>query len=162
MTQELLGLLTVDASQSGWDATLTTNKQKVENYVKTFALSIDTQGDTGSPSRIHIQLQNSASPGVNVEQPVRLRVRVVDDDSGDPDWDEAANATIAVAGGTTELEDLTAADKDLIVESDADGLVELDLTDASVETVHLLIGPAPVDPTFGNYHNSLAVAHDAP
>lgn len=113
-----------------------------------YKLEIETQGDTGSPSRIHIQATNATD---------YLRVRVCDDG----DFDNATNATIAAAGNTTLVETMTTS-KDLVFKSHTDGQFEIDLTDATAETVTLRIGPAPLSPRMAQYTATLDVTHAAP
>ena len=154
MTQELLGLNDVDAGQAGWDANVDTNQDLVQQYIKTLKLSIAVQGGIGSPSDIEMQLQTAESPAVNVAEAFFLRVRVTDLAG----YLDATNATIAVFGGTT-LEETISAGKDLVVKSDGAGLVEIRMTNATVETVTLRPGHPPVQGHFLNVNNSQDVAH---
>jgi hypothetical protein len=155
MSQELLSLLDVVSQQAAWEATVDTNFDTIMAFIKTFAMSIATQGDTGTASAIEIQLEDAN--GTLVSEQVAIAVRV----SNDGALINSTNATIAAGGSTTLVEWITT-NKYGIFLSDAAGLVEIDLTDATVETVTVNIGPAPVNPTFGNYHNSLDVTHAAP
>ncbi len=118
----------------------------------TWSISIDTQGDTSTASRIHIQLQDIN--GNDVARQHLLGVLICDQDG----YDNATNATIAVAGGTTLARAFTAG-KDVMLQSDANGLIEIDLTDATAETVTLRIGPAPVGAERGDYTATQDVTH---
>jgi len=113
-----------------------------------YVISLETQGDTGSASRIHVQ----AIGGTDY-----LRVRVCDDG----DYDAVTNASIAAAGNTTLVETITAGE-DLVFQSHTDGLFEIDLTDATAETVTVRIGPAPMHPINADYSAELDVTHAAP
>ncbi len=113
-----------------------------------YTMTINTQGDTGSASRIHIEGAGATD---------YLRVRVCDSAG----YANATNATIAAAGSSSLVETLTAS-KDLVFKSDSSGLVELDLTDATAETVTLRIGPAPMSARRADYTPTLNVTHAAP
>lgn len=113
-----------------------------------YQLTIETQGDTGSPSTISI----SGAAEVDF-----LRVRVADEDG----FADATNATIAAGTNTTAVETITAT-KDLILKSHTDGTFKVDLTNATAETVTLRVGPAPLSPRKANYTNTLDVTHAAP
>ena len=118
-------------------------------------MTIETQGDTGNPSNIEIQLQDA--DGNNVEQETFLRVRCCTEDA----LTNHATATIASAGSTTVAETVTAT-KDLIFKSSAAGLFEIAFTNGTANTADLRIGPAFMSPPFGDYENLLQVAHSAP
>ncbi len=154
MAQESLALLDLDAKQAAWDATIETNKTKLEEYIKTLKMTIFTQGTTGAPSRIHIQLQDASGDDIDVAEVFFLRVRVTDDTT----YPNATNATIAAFGGTTVVETFTAL-KDLVFQSDASGLVEIDATDAVAETFRIRPGHPPIQAHFLNVNNSLPVTH---
>lgn len=109
---------------------------------------IQTQGNTGSASRIHIQ----GPYGVNY-----LRVRVCNSAG----YTNATNATLAAAGSTSAAETLTS-NKDIVFKSSAAGLFEIDLTDGTAETVTLRTGPATLGGFPGDYSASLNVTHAAP
>lgn len=76
--------------------------------IKQFALSLTTQGDTGSASRLHIEAQDA--DGVKVAENFQIRARVCNEDT----FDDSTNATIAGALSTVTDEVLTA-DKDLVL-----------------------------------------------
>lgn len=110
-----------------------------------YTLSIETQGSTGGASRIHIEGAGATD---------YLRVRVANFGA----FANATNATIAAAGSSSLVETITAG-KDLVFKSDANGLFEIDLTDATAETVTVQIGPAPLRPRRSNYTATLNVTH---
>jgi len=106
---------------------------------------IQTQGSIASASRIHIQ----GTFGTHY-----LRVRACN--SGG--YANATNATIAAAGATTLAETLTAG-KDLVFKSSTTGLFEIDLTDATAETVTLRTGPATLGGPPADHTATLNVTH---
>lgn len=152
MAQELFNFLTVDPKQANWNATINTNNDSIADFIKTIEMVIDTQGDTGTPSDLQLQLQTGE--GVDVNEQFQLRVRVSDSAA----WANATNATIAAAGSTTLLETFSAG-KDLLLQSDANGLVEITMTNATAETVTLRIGPSYLSPQLGKYQNTLDIIH---
>jgi len=154
MSQELLSLLDVVSQQAAWEATVDTNFDTIMAFIKTFVMSIATQGTTSTPSAVEIQMEDAN--GTAVAEQVAVTVRV----SNSGALVNSTNATIAAGGSTTLVEWITSGKHGVFL-SDAAGLVELSLTDATAETVTLNIGPAPVKPVFGNYHNSLNVTHAA-
>lgn len=114
-----------------------------------YTLSINTQGDTGSASRIHIQGKGSTD---------FLRVRVCNDGA----YADSTNATIAAAGNTSSVETHTST-KDLTLQSHTNGLFEIDLTNGTAETVTLRIGPPLLTPSAkADYSATLDVTHAAP
>lgn len=119
-----------------------------------FTPAIETQGSTSGASRIHIQatdLEGRAITGV-----CYLRLRVCDED----DYADATDATIAAAGASSVVETLSAT-KDLVLASSAVGLFEIDLTDATAETLTLRMGPAPLGAALADYRAALDVTHSA-
>lgn len=120
-----------------------------------YDLTLTTQGDTGSPSRVQAQLDDLQ--GNAVAEADFLRVRVCDDGA----YGDATNATIAAAGSTTVAETVTSS-KDLVFKSSGAGLFEIDLTNATAETVTLRLGPAPLGSRRADYSPTLDVAHAAP
>jgi hypothetical protein len=163
MPQPTPPITEIAANQAGWSAVINANFQAIADVLSTYALTIATQGTTAAASSLEIQRQTARATPTDQAGATLLRVRVVDDDgAGAPDHSaDATNATLAVAGGTTLVEALTAT-KDLVVMSDANGRIELDLTNATAETVHLVIGPAPLSCPLGDYAPTLAVTHAAP
>lgn len=163
MPQPTPAVSEIAANQAGWSATINANTQAILDFLSTYELTVATAGDTTTASRIEIQHQTARATPTDKAGAILLRVRVLDDDgAGDPDHTaDATTATIAVAGSTTLIDSVTAT-KDLVVQSDADGLIELDLTDATAETVHLAIGPAPLAAQLGDYTPSLSITHAAP
>jgi len=155
MTQSLLNLLTVDNGQAAWNATINTNFEKLRDFIKTFASSIATQGDTGNPSSIEVQVQDA--DGNDVEQEALLRVRVCTEDA----LTAHATATIAAGAGTSVAETITAT-KDLILKSSAAGLFTITLTNGTANTADLRFGPSLVSPLFADYEPLVQVAHSAP
>lgn len=126
-----------------------------DDALVSFEWSIETQGDTGSASRVHLQARDSGGNVLN--RTIAVRVRVADSAG----WTDATNATIAAAGGSSLLDSVSAT-KDLILESDAAGLIELDLTDGTAETVTVRCGPADMGAVRGDYSPTQDVTHAAP
>jgi hypothetical protein len=154
MAQRLIGTVDITPGQPNWDADVNLNFDKLETFFRSVALSISFQGSTGAPSLVDAQLQNSrATPG-NVAKVAFMRFRVTDSGS----YANATNALLAAVGGTTIVETLTAS-KDLVMQSDAAGLFELEITDGTAETFTLRIGPAPLQPESCDYDNSQDVTH---
>lgn len=120
-----------------------------------YTIALQTQGDTGSPSTIVIELRDAQ--GDRIAQADALRVRVCDEHAYSP----ATNATIAPDAGsdTTTLETL-AADADLVLQSDAAGAFTITLTNATAETVTLRLGPPPVGGRRAAYDATLNVTHE--
>lgn len=112
-----------------------------------YALSIESQGDTSTPSRIHISGSGEAD---------FIRIRVCDEGG----YQNATNATITPAGDSSAAQTLTA-DKDLVLKSSDAGLFEIDLANPVEESVTLRIGPADLSPRNADYAQSIVVAHAA-
>lgn len=146
MAQETLPLNQIDAQTAGWETLLNANADNTQQYISTFLIALD--GAVGATTaNIDIQLEDAAGNAVTDTQ-YFLRVRI--SDSGGVT--NATNATVAVRGSTTLQQSFTSS-KDILVKSDAAGLVELTVTDATDEIVTLNIGPSEVNPLFANYHN---------
>jgi hypothetical protein len=154
MAQRLIAPVTINPGQPNWDADVNLNFDKVATFFRSVAMSIAVQGSTGAPSTVEAQLQDTRAAPVDVPKVAFMRFRVTDSGS----YANATNATIAPTGGTTTVETVTAT-KDLILQSDAAGLFEIEITDATVETFTLRIGPAPLQPESCDYDNSQDVAH---
>jgi hypothetical protein len=118
----------------------------------TYALNAATQGSTSSPSTITIEARDAQ--GNPIGQVDYLRVRVCDEDG----YSDATNATLAAGANTTVVQTVTT-DKDLILKSHTDGTFELDLTNATAETVTLRIGPAALSSRRAEYTPTLDVTH---
>lgn len=151
MAQELLNLLTIEANQVQWDADLETNTQKLVWALRTWNISVSFAGDVSTPSVVSIQLQTAN--GGNLSEIVYLRVRICDNLLLSP----ATNATIAPTAGSPE--EIITADKDIVVLTDSGGFVQITVTDATAEAMTLRIGPAPIQPVFANYNNSVDLTH---
>lgn len=147
-----MALVDIDPGQQGWDATIQNIIDRLESFFHSFDMSIKVQGSTGSPSDIEIQLADQK--GANVSKKFQLRVKVTDD-GGDAD---ATNATIAVFGSSVVITTHTAS-KELTIESDATGLMEIRATNGTAETFTLRIGPPAIQPLAGFYDQSLDVTH---
>lgn len=120
-----------------------------------FTSAITTQGDTGTPSVVTFTRRDLA--GNIITGAFRLRVRVVDNG----DYDAVTNAAIAAGTNATLIETLTAGE-DLVFLSHTDGTLNVQLTDATAETVQLLIGPPPLLSERADYNVSQTVTHAAP
>lgn len=154
MAQRLIGTVDITPGQPNWDADVNLSFDKIETFFRSVALSIAFQGSTVAPSLIDAQLQDTRAAPVNVAKVAFMRFRVTDVGS----YANATNATIAPTGGTTTVETLTAL-KDLVLQSDAAGLFEIQITDATAETFTLRIAPAAIQPESGDYDNSQDVTH---
>ena len=117
-----------------------------------YHLTIATQGSTGSPSTVTVQLQDLHHNSISETD--YLRVRVCDEAGYTP----ATNATIAPTASSTTVQTLTT-DKDLILRSDTAGLFTIDVTNATAETVTLRIGAATLSSRRGDHGNTLNVTH---
>lgn len=151
MAQQTLNFQDVNPLNENWDAALQAAVNLLIGALRTFAMSISVQGSHTTPSRVNIQLQNSK--GQDLAEQVYVRCRVVNNNG----YTNATNATIAVFTGTV-VETLTS-NKDLVIKSDANGLIQLTCTDATAETFMVLIGPPTLCPPFANFNNSKAVVH---
>ncbi len=120
----------------------------------TYAMAITTAGSTASPTTVTVTLQDLYANPINTPHP--LRVRVCDQDG----YTDATNATLAPTAGssTTTLQTITA-DKDLVLQSDPNGVLTLDVTNATAQTVTLRLGPAPLSSRCGDYTPTLNITH---
>ncbi len=160
MAQTPISLIPIDTAAAGWDVVMQNNANKINDYFKTLEMTVTVDGDTGTPSEVTIQLQNGRATPLNVLEQFKLALRVVDDSAGDPAWGNATNATISAVTTGTELEDLSGgADKYMIIESDANGLIKLELTDGTAELFWLVVGPSPINPIPCNYNNNVQLDH---
>lgn len=149
--QQTLNFLTVNPLQENWDASLQAAIALLIGALRTFKMSISVQGSHTSASRVDIQLQDSK--GNNLSEQVYVRCRVVDNNG----YAVATHATIAVFTGTV-VETLSST-KDLVIQSNASGLIQLTCTDTTIETFNVLIGPATLCPPHANFNNAIAVVH---
>ncbi len=160
--QNPISVIPIDSGAPGWDVVMQANMNKLNDYIKTFKFTITVDGNTGLPSELEIQLQNGAATPVDVLEEFILRCRVSDNDAvpapDEPAWGDATNATISSVLTGTIIETFTAT-KDLLIESDANGLIKLELTDAVAELFWLVIGPSYITPTFANYENGQQLDH---
>lgn len=151
MPQEILSFASISPLQENWDAALQAAVFSLANALKSFLMSIYVQGSHTAPS--HVRIQICDANGEPMTRVFQLRVRVTDNASYAP----ATNATISAWIGT--LVETKTANKDLIIESDSTGLIDVLCTDTTAETFNVLIGPPPVNAEFANYNNALAVTH---
>lgn len=154
---EYVTLLTINVKTAAWDASMQANFDLIRRGLHTYTITNHTPGNVGTPSRIWIQFcdwEGTPITDVLLGRLDRLRVRVCDLDG----WANATNATIALAGATTVRETLTAG-KDLIFESNAAGLYEIDLTDTTAEQMTLRIGAPTLGGRIADYVGSLDVTH---
>ena len=149
--QQLLSFLAVDPLQENWDASLQAAVSSVKGALRTLKMSISFQGDHTTPSRVQIQLQDAV--GNDLAEQYYLRVRVVNNNG----YLVATHATMSAYIGTL-VETLTTG-KDLILQSDASGLIEVTCTDATAETFQVCIGAPDLCPPFANFNNSQTVVH---
>lgn len=154
MAQRLIAPVSITPGQPNWDADVNLNFDKVATFFRSVALSIAFQGSTVAPSLIDAQLQDTRATPVDVAKVAFMRFRVTDLAS----YANATNALLAATGGTTVVETITAS-KDLVMQSDAAGLFELEITDGTAETFTLRIAPATIQPESGDYDNSQDVTH---
>ncbi len=147
----LLDMLTNNVD---WETDWNANVGVLKDALRTLKMTTTVVGSHTSPSTVTIQLQDAV--GNNIAEIFLLRVRVVDNNMYLP----ATNATIAIGGGTGAIETITAG-KDLIVQSDAGGLVTIVCTDATIEYFQLLLGQPKVLSHAGivNYNNLLLLHH---
>lgn len=90
-----------------------------------------------SPRTVSIQIKDNQ--GANVSEATYLQVGVYQDADGAAN---ATNATIAVGGTGTLVRTITT-NKVLIVKTNSSGVVDLTITDGTLETVYVLAAPAP-------------------
>lgn len=161
MAQTPISLLAVENNAAGWGAALEGNIDKINDYFKTLDIEVTVDGNTGLASEVTITLQNGAATPTDVNQQFVLAVRLVDDDGADaPEWDNATNATISAITTGTELEDVSSgADKYMYIKSDANGVIVVELTDATAEKFWLVVGPSPIQPIVCNYNNNVQLDH---
>lgn len=151
MPQQLLSFPAVDPLQENWDASLQAAIASLTGAMRSFKMTILSQGSHTTPSVVGIQLCDGN--GDLLSQAVYVRIRVTDNGG----FLAATHATIAVFVGT--LVETITANKDLVVLSSVDGLIELTCTDTTIETFNLDLAPASVSPAFADHHNSLTVTH---
>lgn len=155
MAQQLLNLNNIEPGTAAWDADLNDNQDALIGALRTWKATITSQGNTASPSTVTFQLQNAN--GANVEgETVYLRVRVIDSLTS---FAEATTGTIAAGSGTTEVQDIGGTDKDLVFQSNSNGLVTITYTNATPSTKILAIGPAPVIAAYANHNNYQSITH---
>ena len=120
-----------------------------------YTIALQTQGDTGSPSTVIIELRDAQ--GDRIARADVLRVRVCDADGYAP----ATNATIAPAAGSDTITvETLAAGTDLVLQSDEAGTFTITLTNATAETMTLRLGPPPVTTRRATYDATLNVTHE--
>lgn len=159
--QNPISLVPIDTQAAGWDVVLQNNTNKLNLYIKTFKLEVTVDGDTGTPSEVTIQLQNSKATPEDVIERFFLRLRVTDDDGGGPglpEYADATNATISAVTTGTIVETKTAS-KDLVIQSDPGGVIVVELTDAVAELFWLVLGAPDMMATFANYENAVELDH---
>ena len=110
-------------------------------------IAIETQGSTGGASTLTFTRRGKA-------EAFFVRVRVCDNAG----YADATNATIAAGTNTTVVETVTAT-KDLIFKSHTDGVVRVDITDGTAETVTVRMGPAPLTPLECSYESTQQLTH---
>ena len=120
----------------------------------TYDLAIVTQGSISLPSIVTVQLQDFYGNAIHETHHVRIRV------CNEGGYTAASNATIATtaASGTTTVQTITS-NKDLVLSSDTTGLMTIDVTNATAETVLLRIGQAPLSARRGDHSTTLDVTH---
>lgn len=150
MAQETLSLSSVAPTVENWDAVLHAALTALIGALRRFSVAISYQGSISTPSIVNIQILDAN--GNALAQQFYLRVRVVN--SGG--YAVATNATITTLTGTL-IQSLTAS-KDLIIQSNASGLIQLTCTDATIESFGILIGDYLNSP-FADYNASVLVAH---
>lgn len=119
--------------------------------LRTVAVSIQTQGNTGTPSVIDIQLEDAV--GAPLSETFYCRVRV----ANGAGYTNATNATFVTTTGT--LVETYTATKDLVIKSNASGLIRITVTDAVAETFLVLLGAPSLLGTVVNLNNSQSVVH---
>lgn len=157
--QAYSNLLDMMLNNSDWASDWNRNIAILKNRLRTFKFTTTVTGNTGSPSTMTIQLQDSTGL-VNIAEQFYLRVRVVNQSIGigANNYACATSATVAAGAGTTLKESLTA-NKDIIVQSDVNGKVTLTLTCAVASRFAVLIGHTHLAPQFANYWNTLSILH---
>jgi hypothetical protein len=152
--QQLLNIFELGVSAPEWDVLADANFDNIAKYLHTWELT--EEGDT-----VSIQMQNVL--GEDVEEECFLRVRICDG----TDFAVSSDSYFNVTTGTVVEEILT--DKDVIIQSNATGLIEIELG-LGVTTTPLgastqppivgiiRIGPPPVGARIGDYSNSLSVS----
>lgn len=151
--QQVLNLHDVLANQAAWDADVQANVVALKNALRTLKPVISVQGSHTSPSTITFQLQDANGFNITSEQ-FYLRIRVCNNGA----YANATNATVAAGAGTTLVETITA-NKDLVFQSSAAGLVTLTLTDATIETFTVRPAPATIQPVYCNHNVSIDCVH---
>jgi hypothetical protein len=118
----------------------------------TFEFDITTQGDDATPSIITLVRKDAT--GAVIATPFIARVRICDDG----DYEGATDAEIASGDvGTVLLETITA-DKDLVLQSDENGVLTLEVTDATTAGFTIRVGPYLSSP-HADYSATLDGAH---
>ena len=151
MSQKYLNLLDILQNSVAWKDDWNRNIAILQDALRTLKVTLQSPGDTTTPYLIQIQLQDAT--GNDKHEQFLLRVRVSDY----PLYSVATNATVIVDTGTTLIDSYTP-NKDIVVKSDANGLVKLVVHDSQPESFRLLIGDADVSPMFANYNNPLDVS----
>lgn len=95
-------------------------------------------GDASGASPQTVTIQAKDVQGNNLAEVVYLEVGVFDDADGTT---PAVNATIADGGAGAAVRTVTA-NKRIVFKTDANGTLEVEVTDGTAETVYLLVAPA--------------------
>ncbi len=149
MPKQKNSFLRVDPLQQNWDASLQALVSSCKGSLRIFDMKIIVQGSHATPSRVRIQLQNSV--GEDLAEQFYVRCKILPNPT-------TTGAVITSVDVGTVVETLTAS-LDLVVQSNAQGKIEVTLIDAVVESFLFCLGPAPVCPIFGNPNGYLQVTH---
>lgn len=160
--QQILDIKELAISSPEWDVIADYNYEQIADYISTWELTEDNNDVT-------IQLQNSL--GEDVAEQHYLRVRVCDTEG----FVAATDVEFTVTTGTT-VETHTAG-KDLTIQSDANGVIVLQMISTATTTTHipptstsagttteepvvgtLRIGPPVVGARIGDYSNTLTLS----
>lgn len=117
-----------------------------------YVVTLTEQGTVSSPSEVTIACVSATGEPLASGTP--LRVRICDEG----EWTPATEATIAATGSTTVIETLTTG-KDLVMLPGPAGNVEVQITDATAETVTLRLGSPSVGGLGADVSAALDVTH---
>ncbi len=145
---KIINFLDMLLNMAGWQEEWNLNAGYAKNALRTFHATM-VNGDPVTPYNVSIQLQDAE--GNNVAETTIMRVRITDWATYTP----SILKTFAATGSTTLLETKTA-NTDLILKSNASGLITFDVTNPGYGGFKVLLGADVLGPQFANYNNSLS------
>ena len=145
MIQQTLTLTDTAPTAPNWDAQLNSVLHSFRLALRRFRLSIDTAGDEATPSVFSIQLVDASEN--NLAESVNVRVRLCAGSS----FIRGSSAVISsVITGTTLI---TYFSDDLLLKTDASGLLQIEVTDSAIEKYSLRLGKPELLPPLADFRS---------